>query len=153
MTDITATAYRRAAVIIKHHLAGDTQGVNAVLQEINDDTRPGPLLGALLGSLDAVTTQLVTEAGKAAFIELVAHLAGHIPDTPTVRAARFLHAYHERQPARLDTIAGETDDATPLIAGMLTVYTSLVPALTTDVAGAIIDTAIRAFINLEEGAE
>jgi hypothetical protein len=155
MSDNTAaTAYRRAAVLIKHHLTGNTDGINAVLQEVIDDNRLGPLLGGLLGSLTAITDQLVTDNGKEAIAELIEDIADHdgSPE-PVRRAARYLTAFNHHDSAAMDSIIREAESVSPTIIGLLDIYTRLVPTMCSDIGLDIIDNAIRALSVKEVNGE
>lgn len=151
-----ATAYRRAAVLIKHHLAGDIEGINAVLTEVDDDGRLAPLLGALIGSLTEIANHFLTDTGREALNEMITDLAENYttPNLSTPRAARYLMAVfnHAGQDAA-DAAMYETEDVSPLIVGLLELHTRLVPVMTTDIALDILDNGIRAFMHKEEGGD
>ncbi|QZY46224.1 hypothetical protein K5L12_29530, partial [Mycolicibacterium austroafricanum] len=60
---ITTGDWRRAGALLKHRLARDVDGCNAILEETIQVARLSNLIVALTGTLDAVADQLLTPLG------------------------------------------------------------------------------------------
>lgn len=145
-----ARGYRRAAALIKHRIAGDMEGVNAVLDEVADDHQLAPLLGGILGTLTALANLLTTSDGKEAIAELIEDISNHdATPEPVRRAARYLIAFNDHNSAGMDAIIGETDDVAPTIISVLDIYARLVPTMCSSIGLDILDNGICGFAGIE----
>ena len=150
--------FRRAGVLLKHHIDNNRDGVNVILDEALDAGRATNLIAALLETLDAVAQQLLTNIGLQGFDEWLGAYAtpefGEYPDTWR-RAARLITAHGNKDNAEMDAILaeGSDDNVTPLILTAITVYTTVMPVLSTQIGAEILNTGIAKLAGMEAEGE
>ena len=150
--------FRRAGVLLKHHIDNNRDGVNVILDEALDAGRATNLIAALLETLDAVAQQLLTNIGLQGFDEWLGAYAnpefGDYPDTWR-RAARLITAHGNKDNAEMDAILaeGSDDNVTPLILTAINVYTTTMPVLSTHIGAEILNTGIAKLAGMEAEGE
>ena len=136
----TAGDERRALALIQHHHACDYDGLNTVLREAVDTGRVGQLVVTLLDVYEQLLPLLFAKPGRDAINEQLSDLAsGAVPAPATVaidltaddlrRAARLVLAHAGRDGSAVDEILFEQPSITPLIVGVMSLMSVLVPVL------------------------
>lgn len=132
---------RRAAALTTHHRRGNTDGVLAIAQEVNETGRGTHLVVAILDLHANALRQLRTNNGIdliGLHVQELASMAGHpVADNPAggdiCRAATLLDAHGRDDIEALNTTIRAAVDAgrpTQLILGLLDLYETLLPELT-----------------------
>lgn len=157
--NITTADWRRAGALLKHRLARDVDGCNAILQEALDTNRATNLIVALIGTLDAVTQQLLTPLGLDGLDEWIAAWA--LPDFDPARppewtrAAALTVACHDKDTLEMNRIITESDDdnITPVILSVIDIYTAACPALATHTGTEVVAHGVRRLVGMEAEGE
>lgn len=68
--------YRRAAALIQHHGTGSLAGMNAVVEEANEEDRATQLLYAVLSIYQEIVPELRTDLGMSLMSSYIYKLAG-----------------------------------------------------------------------------
>lgn len=153
--DITTGDWRRAGALLKHRLARDVDGCNAILEETLQAARLTNLIVALIGTLDAVTNQLLTPLGLDALDEwLEAWARTDFDPTRTAewtRAAALTAACHANDTAEMDRVImeGSDDNITPVVLSTIDVYSAACPALATHTGIQVIANGLRLLTGIE----
>ncbi|MDQ1248560.1 MAG: hypothetical protein QG597_2933 [Actinomycetota bacterium] len=143
---------RRAGAFIKHRIANDDQGVNAILQEAIEAQRVRYFIEATLVTLDAVVAELLTAPGLRGLDEWIAFYAERQWDrVPTEwhRAARLIIARGRGELDQLNEILGETENVSPTVIAAVDVYRSVIPLMSTHIGDAVLEGGIRRLAGLE----
>lgn len=148
---------RRAGVLIKHRIAGDTDGINTILTEALEAARATELVDAVLITLGTVATRLLTPEGLAALDEWVAFYADrnwdHVPDQ-WHPAARFITAHGLKDYDTMTAILNETsDDVAPTILATIDVYINVMPVLHTHIGTRVLSNGISKLAGIEAEAD
>jgi len=157
--NITAGDWRRAGALLQHRLNRDIDGVNAILTETIEATRIAALIVALIGTLDAVTEQLLTPLGSDALDEWIEAWTRpkFDPARPPewTQAAALTVACLNKEPSEMDAIIkeGDDDNITPVILSVIDIYTSACPALATHTGTKVVANGIRTLAGIEAEGE
>ncbi|SII79846.1 Uncharacterised protein [Mycobacteroides abscessus subsp. bolletii] len=150
-----AADLRRAGVCIKHHVHGNQEGVNVVLEEVNDVGRSGQFVHSLLATLDAVSKQLLTEPGLRALDEGLATVANPAYDPSQMvpeywrRAACLTIAYGRGDQDGVNAVWLGEESVTPITLSLIDVYAMLIPSISTSVGMQIVDNGISTLVGIE----
>lgn len=137
---------RRAIALTVQHAQGDLDGVNAILRESAEAGRATELILAILDAFQSIVPVLHTELGLLSLSQTV-HAIAHddTADADRRRAAALVVAHSKDDVNGINKVIHETKEAdrvTPLILGILGLYDRLVPAATSSLGIAALQSTI-----------
>lgn len=156
---ITTGDWRRAGALLKHRIARDVDGCNAILEETLQVDRLSNLIVALIGTLDAVVDQLLTPLGLDGLDEWLEAWTGtdFDPSRPSewTRAAALTVACHAKDTTEMDRIIreGTDDNVTPVVLSLIDVFAAACPALATHTGTQVITSGLRRLMGMEAGGK
>lgn len=126
---------RRAAALITHRAAADTQGIRYVMEQSNELNRSTQLLRSTINGYRHIAGELRTPDALLAMDEFVALCQNDDRVGPDIqRAARAVVTHVDNDITAFNQVlieANNDDKAGGLINGLLSLYTTLLPELTT----------------------
>ncbi|MDW5613237.1 hypothetical protein [Mycolicibacterium sp. D5.8-2] len=152
---ITTGDWRRAGALLKHRLARDVDGCNAILEETIQVARLSNLIVALIGTLDAVADQLLTPLGLDGLNEWLEAWTrtDFDPTRPTewTRAAALTVACHAKDTSEMHRVIeeGDDDNVTPVVLSIIDAYAAACPALATHTGSQVITHGLRMLTGME----
>jgi hypothetical protein len=124
---------RRATALVVHYGAQNLEGVDAVLKEAVTVNRVMPLITSVLDLHESVVPLLLTQDGLACLTQMIYTLADDEDgDQDCRRAARLVIRHDRRDAPGINAVlkeAAEADRVTELVVGLLSLYSTLVPML------------------------
>jgi hypothetical protein len=156
MTNLYAGDCRRAAALVVHYGTQNMPGVNEVLKEAVDVDRVSETVLGVLNLFEQVIPQLVTPLGIACMSDVVARLAeDEEADPDCSRAARIVTHHADKSVDGINIVMGEacdSDRVTPLILGVLHLYSTICPQIFTRLGLAALQQSVLDFA-VQEGTE
>lgn len=153
--NITPGDWRRAGALLQHRLTRDIDGCNAILEETITADRLSNLIVALIGTLDAVTDQLLTPVGGDGldeWIEAWSHPTFDPARTSEwTQAAALTVACHAKNTVEMNRIIhdGDDDNVTPVILSIIDIHTSACPPLATRTGTQLVANGLRMLTGIE----
>lgn len=133
MTDPHAGDCRRATALVCHYGNQNLDGVNEILKEAVTVKRVTPLITSVLDLHESIGPLLHTPDGLACLTQMIYSLAEKEDGDQDCRRAALLVIRHDRRDAPgINTVlkdAAEADRVTELVVGLLSLYSSLMPML------------------------
>lgn len=155
MTDNTTPRdIRMAAVLIKHHIIGDTTGMHEIVRETVDTDRATPLLAAVLDLHAMFVDQTRTEIGLAYFAECIRAIGNFEPTTADEQdqrnAVTVIDGHGRGDFDAINTVltaVREYGRGTQLILQILGVFRATIPELSTAAGISWLDATIASIIS------
>ncbi|GJF17740.1 hypothetical protein NGTWS0302_16920 [Mycolicibacterium cyprinidarum] len=146
MTIHEAADQRRATALVCHYGRNNLDGINAILAEASEADRVVPLIGATLSLHAHIVPILYTEDGLACLTHMIYALAEDPEvDEDCARAARLAVAHSEQDATATNAVlaaAAHADRATQLITAILTLFSSTVPTLYSELGLKVLERSI-----------
>lgn len=157
MTNPTAGDQRRATALAVHYGHDRLDGVNAIIAEASEAERIVPLIAAILNMHHLVVPILLTRDGLACLTKMIYTLAeGEDVHEDCARAARLVVAHSEQDLDATHAVLADTaeaDRASELILGLLTLFSSTIPILYSEVGLHVLERSILDWAAREDNGQ